>query len=165
MDKPDGLSEALVRIDADHTMTKRLGNWTTARVFEVRARYGAVVLDLRSPQIESGDMELRVDLDHSTLKLLVPEGVAIDHFGGLAWDGKGRVKDSFGEPASDGRRIRLNGRVRGGEIRIHRNGMAMLSAVFSRAFLQDARRAHREGRLPTVDDPTRDPERHPRRPR
>jgi hypothetical protein len=39
-----------VRIPANHTVTKRLGNWTTARQFQVRAHRGHAVLDLRSPR-------------------------------------------------------------------------------------------------------------------
>jgi len=33
--------------------------------------------------------------------------------------------------------------------------MAMLSAMFSRAYWDDLRRAHKEGGFPTVDDPAR----------
>ena len=40
-----------VRIPANNAVTKRLGNWTTARQFQVRAHRGSAVLDLRSPQI------------------------------------------------------------------------------------------------------------------
>ena len=38
-----------VRIHADHAAQKRLGDWTTARAFEVCARHAEVVIDLRSP--------------------------------------------------------------------------------------------------------------------
>ena len=38
---------------------------------------------------------------------------------------------------------------------MHRGGMAALSAMFSRAFVQDLRRARKNGGYPTVDDPTR----------
>jgi hypothetical protein len=62
---------APVRVPANHTVTKRLGNWTTARRFQVRAHRGHTVLDLRSPQIPAGDIEVEADLDHATLKLLV----------------------------------------------------------------------------------------------
>ena len=37
---------AVERVQADHDMTKHLGHWTSANRFEVRARSGAVVLDL-----------------------------------------------------------------------------------------------------------------------
>jgi hypothetical protein len=40
-----------------------------------------------------------------------------------------------------------------GEIRVHRHGAAVLSAMFSREFVADLRRARREGRVPTVADP------------
>jgi hypothetical protein len=40
-------------------------------------------------------------------------------------------------------------------VRVHRGGIAILSAMCSRAYLEDVRRAHRTGTMPTVDDPTR----------
>ena len=139
-----------VRLRADHTAIKHLGHWTSATAFEVRARRGAVVLDLRSPRIE-GDVEIHLDVDHGMVKLLLPQDATVDQWG-LSWTGRGRVKDA--ERATTGTRtVRLTGHVASGEIRIHRGGIAILSAMFSRAYVDDVRRAHREGTLPTVDDP------------
>jgi hypothetical protein len=143
-----------VRVHADHTMTKHLGSWTTGRIFEERARRGAAVIDLRSPGIAEGDLELRVDLDHAMVKLLVPADATIDRWD-LQWTGSGRVKDDQGTGAKDGRRVRVTGRVNNGGIRIHRGGLAILSAMFSRAFLDGLRQACRSGTEPTVDDPSR----------
>jgi hypothetical protein len=141
------------RIHADHGSQKRLGNWTTARAFEVRARRSLVVIDLRSPQIPAGDIEVHLDLDHSTIKLLVAGDAVIDQWD-LAWTGRGKVKQTYHHnPAGTGRRIRLTGQVRQGEIRVHSGGIARLSAMASRQYLADARRAHAEGTTPTLDDP------------
>jgi len=143
-----------VRIAANYEVTKRLGNWTTARDFQVRGCRGHAVLDLRSPQIEDGDITVEVDLDHAMLKLLVPDGAIVED-----WDlrrlGRGRVKDAEGRNAAGGRRIVLTGQLRHGEVRVHRGGIAQLSAMFSREYLADLRRAHAEGGFPTVDDPAR----------
>ncbi len=143
-----------VRIPAHNTVTRRLGNWTTAREFQVRASHGKAVLDLRSPQIPAGDIHLDVDLDHGVLKLLVADDAVVDD-----WDlhriGRGRVKDGAGTRATGGRRIVLTGQVRSGEIRVNRGGVALLSAMCSREYVADLRRAHKEGGFPTVDDPTR----------
>jgi len=145
-----------VRIAANHTVTRRLGNWTTARQFQVRAHRGHAVLDLRSPQIPAGDIEVEADLDHATLKLLVADDAVVDD-----WDlrriGRGRVKDSEGRNAAGGRRIAVTGQLRHGQIRVHRGGLAVLSAMCSREFVADLRRARREGRTPTVADPARTP--------
>ena len=145
---------APVRIAANYAVTKRLGNWTTARQFQVRAHRGHAVPDLRSPHIPAGEITVDLDLDHAMLKLLVPDGAVIDD-----WDlrrlGRGRVKDGEGRKAAGGRRIALTGQVRHGEIRVHRGGIAQLSAMFSREYLADLRRARREGGFPTVDDPAR----------
>jgi len=143
-----------VRVPANNTVTKRLGHWTTERRFEVRNHRGIAVLDLRSPRIPDGDIEVAVDIDHGVVKLLLPEDAVIDD-----WDlrraGRGKVKDATGPNAAGGRRIVLRGTLRDGEIRVHRGGIAMLSAMFSKEYLAQLRRAHREGGYPTVDDPTR----------
>jgi hypothetical protein len=145
---------APVRVPANHTVTKRLGNWTTARRFQVRAHRGHTVLDLRSPQIPAGDIEVEADLDHATLKLLVAADAVVDD-----WDlqiiGRGRVKDAERPGGPGGRRIVVTGQMRRGEIRVHRGGIAQLSAMFSREYWADLRRAHKEGGFPAVDDPTR----------
>jgi hypothetical protein len=146
--------EAPVRIAANYEVTKRLGNWTTARDFQVRGHRGHAVLDLRSPHIEPGEIRIDVELDHAMLKLLVPEGAVIDDWE-LRRQGRGRVKDAEGRGAAGGRRIVLTGQLRHGEIRVHRGGIAQLSAMFSREYLADLRRAHAEGGYPTVDDPAR----------
>lgn len=143
-----------VQVQANYASEKRLGNWTTARSFEVRSRRGTVVLDLRSPQIPDGDLEVKVDLDHSMLKLLVPQDAVIDQWD-LHWLGRGKVKETFHERAGAGRTIRLTGQIRHGEIRVHSGGIATLSAMASKEYIKDVRRAGHQGGVPTVDDPTR----------
>jgi hypothetical protein len=86
------------RIHADHGSQKRLGNWTTARAFEVRARRSLVVIDLRSPQIPAGDIEVHLDLDHSTIKLLVAGAAVIDN--GTRLTGRGRPGETYHNPAA-----------------------------------------------------------------
>jgi hypothetical protein len=140
------------RIRADHTLVKKLGHWTTAQAIDIRARFGVAVLDLRSSQIPEGDMEIHLVVDRGMVKLLVPDGTVIDT-DDLEWTGRGRVKDWTGASSPDGRRIRLTGFVRNSEIRIHRGGIAILSALLSRAFWDDCLRAHRTGTAPTVLDP------------
>ena len=143
-----------VRVPANHTVTKHLGHWTTQRRFEVRNHRGFAVLDLRSPRIPEGDIEIAVDIDHGVVKLLLSEDAVIDDWN-LRRAGRGKLKDAVGPKGTGGRRVVLSGLMRNGEIRVHRGGIAMLSAMFSREYLADLRRAHREGGYPTVDDPTR----------
>ena len=143
-----------VRVAANYTVTKRLGNWTAADRFQVRSHRGHAVLDLRSPDIQADEISVNIDLDHAMLKLLVPDDAVIEDWD-LQQAGRGRVKDAEGGRATGGRRVVLTGQMRHGEIRVHRGGIAMLSAMFSREYLADLRRAHREGGLPTVADPAR----------
>ena len=157
MISPAATAPEAERLHVDHGVTKRLGRWTSASQFDVRVRSGVLVLDLRSPQV-TGDVELCLDLYRSTVKLLLAEDDQVDHWE-LDWTGRGQVKDDQ-RPAGPGagsgqRRIRLSGHAENSEVRVHRGGMAALSAMFSRAYVQDLRRARKNGGYPTVDDPTR----------
>ncbi|GAA1241919.1 hypothetical protein GCM10009665_35790 [Kitasatospora nipponensis] len=144
---------AAERIHVDHAATRRLGRWTTAGRFEVRARSGSVQLDLRSPDLPD-ELELHLDLRRSALRLLLPEDAALDQWG-LQWTARGRVKDGQAPQAAGTRLVRLVGAAENSEIRIHRGGVAIVSAMLSREYLQDLRAARAAGRYPTLDDPAR----------
>jgi hypothetical protein len=147
-------TEQPVAIRAHGGVAKRFGHWTDRRAFDVRTSRGTVVLDLRSPRIPAGEIAIRVDADHAIVKLLVSDGAVIEH-GDVRRVGRGRVKDWTGTAAADGRHIVLTGELRNAEVRVHRGGIAILSAMCSRAYLADALQARREGRFPTIDDPSR----------
>lgn len=85
-------SGEIEQIHADHVSVKRLGHWTSADRYEVRARNGSVVLDLRSPGLPA-EVEIRLRLDHAVVKLLLPEEATVEHWD-LAWTGRGKVKDA-----------------------------------------------------------------------
>ena len=148
------VTDPAVPIRAHSRVVKKLGHWTCARQFDVRASRGVVVLDLRSPQIAAGDIEVSLDIDHAVVKLLVADGAVIED-GDTRRIGRCRLKDWTDVGAPDGRRVVLSGEMRQAEVRVHRGGVAILSAMCSREFLADALAAHREGRYPTIDDPTR----------
>jgi hypothetical protein len=120
----------------------------------VRTSRGTVVIDLRSSRIPAGDIAISLDADHATVKLLVSDGAVIEHED-VRRVGRGRVKDWTGTSAADGRRIVLTGELRNAEVRVHRGGIAILSAMCSREYLADALQARREGRFPMIDDPSR----------
>jgi hypothetical protein len=132
-------------IRAHNRSVKHFGDWTTARKFDVRASRSSVVLDLLLPELEPGEVEIDLDLDHSMLKLLVPDGTVIDD-GDLRRVGRGRVKDWTGTPSAGGRVIKLTGEIRSGEVRVRRGGVAILSLLASRAHRQ-VREAQKAGRF------------------
>jgi hypothetical protein len=138
------------RVRAHRTSVRQLGYWTKAQRFDVNASRGSVVLDLLLPEIEPGEIEIRLDIDHSTVKLLVPDGTIIDD-GDLRRVGRGRVKDWTGVGAAGGRRIRLLGEMRNAEVRVHRGGVAILTLLLSRPHRAAVRQAHRAGRLDYLD--------------
>jgi hypothetical protein len=135
-----------VHITAHHRSAKHLGYWTTARRFDVRASSSLVVLDLLLARIDPGDIEIHLDIDHTTVKLLVPDGARIDA-DDLRRMGRGRVKDWTGTSAPGGRRFHLLGEMRNAEVRVHRGGVAILSLLCSPRHLCDLQLAHEGGRL------------------
>jgi hypothetical protein len=143
-----------VPVRAHGSSVKRLGHWTQHRHIDVRASRGSVVLDLRSAQIPPGEIEIDLDIDHAMVKLLVADGALIDS-GEPRRIGRCRIKDWTGVAQPGGRRIVLRGEMRHAEVRVHRGGIATLSAMCSRDFLTDALQARRDGRYPTIDDPSR----------
>lgn len=142
------------RVSAHNTVTRRLGRWTTCRHIEVRSHHGRAVVDLRSPQIEAGDIEVELDLDHATLVLLLPDDAVVDDWH-LTRVGRSKVKDAVGSHVNEDRKVVLSGQLRRSEVRVRRDGTAVLSAMFTREYLDDVRRAHKQGGHPTVDDPAR----------
>ncbi|CAL9411282.1 hypothetical protein [Streptomyces albus] len=147
---PDGTAPE--QVEAFYTNVKRLGHWTRARLIDVRARRSCVHLDLRSPQLPEGDLELRLHCERSMLKLLLPEDAVLDERE-LALVGRCTIKDRERHVPHHGRVIRLTGTLQRGEIRVARGGVATLSALFSREFLDDCRTAHRRGTTPVLPDP------------
>jgi len=131
----------------DHSI-RRTGPWTTARRFDVRASSSSVVLDLLLPEIPDGEIEIALDLNRSTLRLLVPDGAIVDA-DDLRRVGRGRVKDRTGTSAPDGRRIRIAGEMRDSEVRVNRGGVAILQTMLTREGRRHVREAHDQGRLGT----------------
>jgi hypothetical protein len=159
----------VVPIRAHKHSVRKLGHWTTSRRFDVRASRATVLLDLRSRGIPAGDIEIRLDVDHAMVKLLVPEGATVDHDDVRRIGRCGEV-DWGGTPAPGGRRIRVNGEMRSSELRVNRGGIAIVAAMLTREYLEDLRRAvrksharslrdvqraYREGRWTSIDDPER----------
>ena len=136
----------IVHVRANNRVVKNFGDWTTARHFDVRASRGLVVLDLLLPEIEPGEIQIDLDIDHATVKLLVPDGAVIDD-DDLRRVGRGRIKDWTGTPARGGRRIKLVGELRSAEVRVHRGGVALLTLLTSRETRRQVRAARRAGRL------------------
>jgi hypothetical protein len=165
-------TEGTVAIRAHKLSIRRMGHWTTARRFGVWASESSVILELRSPRIEPGDIEVTLDIDHTMVKLLVPEGAIVDT-GDLRRVGRCGFVDWSGAPGRGGRGgrvIRVVGEMRRSELRINRGGVATVSAMLTGEYLADLRNAfranhitslkdmqdaYREGRWTTIEDPGR----------
>ncbi|KOV88137.1 hypothetical protein ADL01_02645 [Streptomyces sp. NRRL WC-3618] len=142
-----------VRVEVFYTTEKKLGHWTEARRIEVRARQSSLQLDLRSHRIPEGEIVVHLHAERSTVKLLVPDEAVVDETE-LELPDRSKVKDAQRHAPADGRRIRLTGRLQHSEIRITRGGMANLTTMFTREFVEEAQRAHRDGDHPALPDPS-----------
>jgi hypothetical protein len=142
-------ADAPVLVRADSALVRRMGDWTTARRFDVRVRRGQATLDLRSAQIPAGDIEICLDADHGLVNLLVADDVLIEA-AGLHWAGRGRLKDAYGSAPDGGRTITITGAVRSGEVRVYRGGMAIWASMFSRGELRRMHREHQESQRATA---------------
>lgn len=143
--------EGTVRISAHNRSVRKLSHWTTARLFDVRGSRGSVILELRSPDIQAGDIEIHLDIDHSMVKLLVPEDANVDH-DEVRRVGRCGFVDWSGSPTAAGRVIRVTGEMRSSELRINRGGIAIVSAMLTGEYLADLRRAFRENRIKSLKD-------------
>lgn len=129
-------ASSATRIHADHTVLKHLGDWTEDRSFHVRSRKSTVVLDLRAAGRD--EIELLLELDCSTLTLLLADDAAVGHWD-LHFAGRGRVKDDQApvRPAT----VRLHGRAGNSRVVVRRGGMAELASLASLARLREAHHA------------------------
>ena len=134
------------QLRAHHRSIRKLGAWTTARHFDIRASRGSVVLDLLLPELEPGEITVELDIDRSTIILLVPDGTNVDD-DDLRRVGRGRVKDWTGTGSAGGPTLRLTGEMRNAEVRIHRGGVAILRLLLSRTSRNEVRRARNQDRI------------------
>ena len=131
-------ASSATRIHADHTVLKHLGDWAEDRSFDVRSRKSTVVLDLRAAG--RAEIDLLLDLDGSTLVLLLADDAAVEHWD-LRFAGRGRVKDDQapGQPAT----VRLHGRAAGSRVVVRRGGTAELASLASLSRLREAHHSHK----------------------
>lgn len=130
-------ASSATRIHADHTVRKHLGDWTDDRSFHVRSRKSTVVLDLRAAGRDETDLLL--ELDGSTLVLLLADDAAVGHWD-LHFAGRGRVKDD--QAPTGAATVRLHGRAVGSRVIIRRGGLAELASLASLARLREASHIH-----------------------
>ena len=148
-------------IRADHEIIKRLGDWSGAGAFAVRARRASVVVDLRSARLPE-QLSVDVRLVGAGLTLLVADATPVDAFA-IVWSGKGRVKDPA-RTEQGGRALGIDvalaavvvtGQASSSAIRVLRGGSAQLVAMASKEYRNELARTRSDGTYPSVDDPRR----------
>ncbi|WP_070013756.1 DUF1707 SHOCT-like domain-containing protein [Streptomyces abyssalis] len=96
---------------AHGSTVRREGRWPVPRRIDVEAKHGAVRLDMTEAVVLAGEVAVEVDLQHSSVRVLVPEGTEVVDDGlVLKW---GSVKygsdDREGAPQRARFRVRLSG--------------------------------------------------------
>lgn len=134
----------VVTVQAAGQVVRRLGEWTTEARFEILAVRSVVLLDFLLPRIDAERIDLRLDIDHSLVTLLVPDGARIVQ-DELRWIGRGRLRDWSGVGAPDGLAVHLSGEARWGGVRVRRGGVALLS-LMRHGRTAAVRRSYRDGR-------------------
>lgn len=102
-------------VDPKHSRVRREGAWTVPRRVKVEPRFSPVKLDCRHAEIPAGDIEIALDLHHSSFTLILPKNAfAVDD--GVRLNG-GKVVNEC-KKAVDGPRFRLTGRTNWGRIKV-----------------------------------------------
>ncbi len=140
-------ASSATRIHADHTVLKHLGDWTADRAFHVRSRKSTVLLDLRAAGRD--EIDLQLELDGSSLILLLADGAAVEHWD-LHFTGRGRVKDD--QATGLAATVRLHGQAAASRVIIRRGGMAELRSLASLARLREAHHLHELARRSHAGD-------------
>lgn len=95
----------------------RRGQWQVPRRLVVTGRFGATLLDFSSAVIESAEVEIALETDWSSVRIIVPKGAAVDTEQLTAsW---GSLNNSAAStPQKNAVRFRVTGSHKGGRVRI-----------------------------------------------
>ncbi|MCD0445445.1 DUF1707 domain-containing protein [Glycomyces sp. A-F 0318] len=107
---PKDAAAPQLRLTPAHSHAKRQGPWTVPQRIFVAPRHGSVRLDCREARFAGREIEVEMNLVHSSLVIILPRGAsAVDD--GVELHG-GRVNNGCHDEG--GPKIRLSGRTRYG---------------------------------------------------
>ncbi|MCC3765835.1 DUF1707 domain-containing protein [Glycomyces sp. TRM65418] len=114
--RPEAVADApdLV-LDPQHSHVRREGAWTVPERTTLRPRHSSVKLDCRHADFAADDVEIALDVHHSSVRVILPANAsAVDD--GVRLQG-GRV-DNRCHRAADGPRIHLTGGNHWGRVKV-----------------------------------------------
>jgi hypothetical protein len=123
------LPDSTVRQEVSATLSKvhRAGRWVPGRHTELRAHFGALIVDMSDAVLPGREITVAVNAFCGKVVLRVPANARIVDEGGAmlgkwaVW-GRVRAEEGAGAPAEDGPLIRIVGRARLGKVTIVRAG-------------------------------------------
>jgi hypothetical protein len=102
-------------LDPRHSRVEREGAWTVPARISVEPRHSPITLDCRHADFTAGDIEIALDLHHSSFKLILPGNAwAVDD--GVRLNG-GKVVNRCRQRV-DGPRFHLTGNTNWGKIKV-----------------------------------------------
>jgi hypothetical protein len=111
-------SQDRVQLKANLSNVKRRGPWVVPRTIEVHTSMGSAELDFREAVIPHGVVDIVLDLNIGSLKMIVPESASVD--ADQVELSAGSVKDKRGRLSGGRPHFVLRGTVRAGSIEIKR---------------------------------------------
>lgn len=102
-------------VDPKHSRVKREGAWTVPARITIAPKHSGVTLDCRHADFAAGDIEVALDVHHSSVRLILPEdAAAVDD--GVRLHGGGITNRC--QQAVDGPRFHLTGNVHYGRVKV-----------------------------------------------
>ncbi|MFG3339540.1 DUF1707 domain-containing protein [Glycomyces sp. NPDC048151] len=96
-----------LRLAPKHSKVVREGDWTVPSRIALGPKHSRIVLDFRQAVFTTREVEIEVNLTHSGLTVILPEGASASDEG-IDFEG-GRMRDKT-RRRGDGPRIRISGR-------------------------------------------------------
>jgi hypothetical protein len=110
----------VVRIEQHGASTRRGDGWVVPRRMEIQSKLGDVILDFTRAVITHGTLRIDLDMHLGKLRLLIPQGIAVDT-DSLAFNfGKIKTRGSADTGAPVDLRIEIVGQIRLGNVQVRR---------------------------------------------
>lgn len=98
----------------------RRGRWRVPKRVLISSRLGSTRLDFTSARLDHPTLAIELDVTAGTVDLLVPMGASVDTSAVALVSGELTDRGSGGAVAPGGPTLVLSGRLRSGQLRIHR---------------------------------------------
>lgn len=121
-----------VHIAVRHGTADRLGAWRVPEEITLELRHSVCTLDLRTPVLPPNGVHITVDARHSSIKILVAEGTALDMNNVARGHSSAKDRQARTVSALIGPPIVVTGTIQHSSLRILRPGEGTFGRLFQR---------------------------------